>query len=67
MDAIVGFSLVGFSLVSFMAAYLGYYQIKMYPDDKEKTSFIIEKGTFCYTIMPNWTKKCRCNLSTIGK
>lgn len=43
---------VGLNLLSFMDAYSGYHQIRMHSEDKEKTSFIIEEGTFCYTMMP---------------
>ena len=39
-------------LLSFMDAYLGYNQIRMYPDDEEKTSFIIDQRTYCYIVMP---------------
>ncbi|XP_021808476.1 uncharacterized protein LOC110752181 [Prunus avium] len=39
-------------LLSFMDAYLGYNQILMHEDDKAKTSFIIERGTYCYKVMP---------------
>ncbi|CAL2271134.1 unnamed protein product [Prunus armeniaca] len=37
-------------LLSFMDAYSGYNQILMHEDDKEKTSFIIERGTYCYKV-----------------
>ncbi|KAI5323872.1 hypothetical protein L3X38_032945 [Prunus dulcis] len=42
----------GNQLLSFMDAYSGYNQIMMHEDDKAKTSFIIEKGTYCYKVMP---------------
>ncbi|BFG16937.1 hypothetical protein CerSpe_032110 [Prunus speciosa] len=35
-----------------MDAYSGYNQIMMHEDDKAKTSFIIERGTYCYKVMP---------------
>ncbi|CAL2266902.1 unnamed protein product [Prunus armeniaca] len=35
-----------------MDAYSGYNQILMHEDDKAKTSFIIERGTYCYKVMP---------------
>ena len=38
----------GYQLLSFFNAFSGYHQIMMYPPDQEKTSFIIEKGTYCY-------------------
>ena len=40
--------MVGHSLLSFMDAYSGYNQICMFPDDKGKTSFITDGGTYCY-------------------
>ncbi|KAI5328167.1 hypothetical protein L3X38_027563 [Prunus dulcis] len=39
-------------LLSFMDACSGYNQILMHEDDKAKTSFIIERGTYCYKVMP---------------
>ncbi|CAL9024292.1 unnamed protein product [Prunus brigantina] len=42
----------GNQLLSFMDAYSGYNQIMMYDDDKVKTSFIIERGTYYYKVMP---------------
>ncbi|XP_034197876.1 uncharacterized protein LOC117613376 [Prunus dulcis] len=42
----------GNQLLSFMDAYSGYNQIMMHGDDKAKTSFIIERGTYCYKVMP---------------
>ena len=38
-------------LHSFMDAFSGYNQILMNPDDKEKTSFITERGTYCCKVM----------------
>ncbi|KAI5336557.1 hypothetical protein L3X38_015825 [Prunus dulcis] len=35
-----------------MDAYSGYNQILMHEDDKAKTSFIIERGTYCYKAIP---------------
>src|ERR1051325_246291 len=37
---------------SFMDGFSGYNQIKMSPDDMEKTNFITPWGTFCYKVMP---------------
>ena len=34
-----------------MDAYSGYHQIKMHPPDVEKTSFIMDKGLYCYEVM----------------
>ena len=41
----------GYSLLSFMDAYSRYNQIHMHPGDEEKTSFIIDQGTYCYKVM----------------
>ncbi|KAL2474672.1 Ribonuclease H [Abeliophyllum distichum] len=35
-----------------MDAYSGYNQISMYPPDEEHTSFITDKGLYCYKVMP---------------
>ncbi|KAF8114456.1 hypothetical protein N665_0037s0032 [Sinapis alba] len=42
----------GNELLSFMDAFSGYNQIMMHPDDHEKTSFITDRGTYCYRVMP---------------
>ncbi|XP_019051960.1 PREDICTED: uncharacterized protein LOC109114174 [Nelumbo nucifera] len=42
----------GYELLSFMDAFFGYNQIKMYPDNEEKTSFITEHDTYCNQVMP---------------
>jgi len=34
-----------------MDGFLGYNQIKMAPEDMEKTNFITIWGTFCYKVM----------------
>ncbi|XP_022632809.1 uncharacterized protein LOC106780655 [Vigna radiata var. radiata] len=41
-----------YSLFSFMDGFSGYNQIKMVPEDMEKTTFITLWGTFCYKVMP---------------
>ena len=38
--------------MSFMDAFSGYNQILMHPEDQEKTSFVTERGIFCYKVMP---------------
>lgn len=38
-------------ILNFMDAYLGYNQIKMNPDNKEKISFIIDHRLFYYQVM----------------
>ena len=40
------------SLFSFMDEFSGYNQIKMAPEDMEKTTFLTMWGTFCYKVMP---------------
>ena len=40
------------ALLSFMDDFSGYNQIKMAPEDMEKTSFITPWGTYCYKVMP---------------
>ncbi|KAG7583777.1 Reverse transcriptase domain [Arabidopsis suecica] len=42
----------GNDLLSFMDAFSGYNQILMHKDDQEKTSFITDRGTYCYKVMP---------------
>ncbi|CAL9017106.1 unnamed protein product [Prunus brigantina] len=42
----------GFGALSFMDGFSGYNQIKMAPDDQEKTAFRTPKGIYCYTVMP---------------
>ena len=39
-------------MLSFLDPFSGYYQIPMYPPDKEKTSFITPHGLFNYNVMP---------------
>ena len=45
-------STAGHKLLSFMDAFSGYNQIKMYETDQEKTSFVTSQGLFCYEVMP---------------
>ncbi|XP_013617459.1 PREDICTED: uncharacterized protein LOC106323971 [Brassica oleracea var. oleracea] len=47
----------GHELLSFMDAFSGYNQILMNPEDREKMSFITERGTYCYKVMPFGLKK----------
>ena len=42
----------GHLMLSFMDAFSGYNQIKMAPDDCEKTSFITHRRLYCYKVMP---------------
>ena len=43
---------VGHKVLSFMDAFCGYNQISMDPSNQEKTTFITDKGLFCYEVMP---------------
>ncbi|KAG7599008.1 Reverse transcriptase domain [Arabidopsis suecica] len=45
-------STAGNELLTFMDAFSGYNQIMMDPKDQEKTSFITDRGTYCYKVMP---------------
>ena len=40
----------------FLDAYSGYNQIKMNQEGKIHTTFIIERGLFCYKVMSFWLK-----------
>ena len=40
------------SVFSFMDGFSGYNQIKMAPEDMEKTTFMTHWGTFYYKVMP---------------
>ena len=42
----------GHELLNFMDAFSGYNQIRMDPDDQDKTSFVTGQGTYCYRVMP---------------
>ncbi|XP_010474084.2 PREDICTED: uncharacterized protein LOC104753544 [Camelina sativa] len=42
----------GNELLTFMDVFSGYNQILMHKDDREKTSFITDRGTYCYKVMP---------------
>ena len=39
-------------VLSFMDGFSGYNQIKITPEDMEKTTFVTKWGTFCYKVMP---------------
>ena len=41
----------GHLMLSFMDAFSGYNQIKMSPEDREKTAFITHRGVYCYKVM----------------
>nr|KYP56259.1 Retrovirus-related Pol polyprotein from transposon 17.6 [Cajanus cajan] len=42
----------GHKFLSFLDAYSGYNQIRMHPQDEEKTAFITETTNYCYRVMP---------------
>ena len=48
-----------YELLSFMNAFLGYHQIKMYPPDVEKKFFITEQRLYYYKVMPFGLKNDR--------
>jgi len=45
-------STAGHELLSFMDAFSGYHQISLAAEDQEKTSFVVDTGLYCYTMMP---------------
>ncbi|KAL2248431.1 UNVERIFIED_CONTAM: Retrovirus-related Pol polyprotein from transposon opus [Sesamum indicum] len=51
IDALVD-STAGYELFSMMDAYQGYHQIFMIEEDQDKTSFVTERGIYCYKVMP---------------
>ncbi|CAL8996497.1 unnamed protein product [Prunus brigantina] len=42
----------GHALLGFMDAYSGYNRIFMHPEDQAHTSFITDRGLYCYKVMP---------------
>ena len=42
----------GHQLLNFMDSFSRYNQIKMVPRDEEKTTFITDRGLYCYKVMP---------------
>ncbi|XP_041018995.1 uncharacterized protein LOC121260932 [Juglans microcarpa x Juglans regia] len=51
IDVIVD-ATAGHQFLSFMDTYSGYNQIRMNKADEEKTTFITDKGLYCYRVMP---------------
>ena len=45
-------STTGNKLLTFMDAFSGYNQIMMNPENQEKTSFMTDKGIYCYKVLP---------------
>jgi hypothetical protein len=58
IDALVD-STSGYELLSFMDAFSGYNKILMHPEDQEKTTFITDRGLYCYKVMPFGLKNAR--------
>ncbi|GKB64246.1 reverse transcriptase domain-containing protein, partial [Tanacetum coccineum] len=52
-------SVLGFPLKCFLDAYKDHQQVQMAEEDKEKTTFYIDQGTYSYTKMPFSLKKAR--------
>ena len=45
-------AMMGHELLSFMDAYSGYNQIKLHPQNEDKTTFTTGRGIFRYKVMP---------------
>ncbi|SPT17288.1 unnamed protein product [Triticum aestivum] len=58
IDQIVD-STAGCERLSFLDAYFGYHQIRLYGPDEIKTAFITPFGCFCYVTMPFGLKNAR--------
>ncbi|XP_056858128.1 uncharacterized protein LOC130507431 [Raphanus sativus] len=54
-------STAGNEMLTFMDTFSGYNQILMHPDDREKTAFITDRGTYCYKVMPFGLKNAGAN------
>lgn len=50
-------STAGYKFLNSLDAYFRYYKIPMHPANKENTSFITERGTYCYRTMHFSLKK----------
>ena len=42
----------GYEIYSLMDGFFGYNQIKIAPEDQEKTAFTCAWGTYCWNVMP---------------
>ncbi|XP_052193775.1 uncharacterized protein LOC127802122 [Diospyros lotus] len=51
IDALID-GTAGCLFMSFLDAFQGYHQISLHPEDQEKTTFITNKATYCYIVMP---------------
>ena len=47
----------GQEVYSFTNGFLGYHQIRIHEEDRHKTTFAIEWGSFQYTVIPFGLKK----------
>lgn len=56
IDAIID-AIASHEMLTFMDAFSGYNQILMHLEDQEKTSFITDRGIYCYKVMPFGLKK----------
>lgn len=52
-------------LLSFLDMYLRYHQILMADEDREKSSFIIDQETYCYTIILFGLKNARASFQRL--
>jgi hypothetical protein len=50
---------------SFIDGFLGYHQVRIVEDEKKKTTFIIEWGSFAYNVMPFSLKNSPAGFSRI--
>ena len=48
-----------YTLLNFMDAFSSYNQIRIAPKDEKNTSFITDRGTYCYKVMPFGLKNAR--------
>ncbi|CAI9763837.1 unnamed protein product [Fraxinus pennsylvanica] len=53
------YSTAGHELLNFMDTYSDYNQIPMFPGNEESTSFITDRGLYCYKVMPFGLKNSR--------
>jgi hypothetical protein len=44
-------TIVGYGAFSFIDGYSGYHQISISPNDKYKTTFVIDRGVFIWKVM----------------
>ena len=60
MDFLV-YNIVGSALMSFMDGFSGYNKIKIAPRNMNKTTFTIQRGIYCYIVMPFGLKDAGAN------